>query len=434
MSSPWLALSPGIDPTTLARQIAEEHDLFVSSSTSQGRVRPVVLDSWTRSRASGVDADGPLASVDLTDADLVAYRDAHPLAAVMPVVRRLLVEDAIDCDLLVAVTDAHGRLLWVEGAPGLRRATEAMHFVPGARWGEAEAGTNAPGTALAIDHAVQVFSHEHYARVVQPWSCTAAPIHDPRTGAILGALDVTGKDSVATPHAMALVQAAVYAVESELRMRSAHISRRPPSWPVRSSMPRLSVLGAHQAQLLQQGRTTRLSLRHSEIVLLLSLHPAGLTTDQLAIELSDTDGFPVTVRAEVSRLRRVLGALAPTSKPYRLPVELDTDAAGVKRHLRAGHLDRALSRYVGPILPRSDAPGVVRARQRLRDELRAAVLCSDRRRPPDAMGANTVRQRRPGDLGGGRDTPTPGIRPAHAGSAAARRARPRVRHALLRGA
>ncbi len=76
----------------------------------------------------------------------------------------------------------------------------------------------------------------------------------------------------------------------------------------------------------------------------------------------------------MSRLRSSLGDLAPTSRPYRLPFTLDTDAAAVVRHLRAGDLPGALRTYRGPVLPHSDAPGVIRARRHLHDEVRASVL------------------------------------------------------------
>ena len=67
-----------------------------------------------------------------------------------------------------------------------------MNFVPGADWSERGAGTNAPGTALALDRELQIRGSEHFSRVVQPWSCTAVPVHDPATGALLGAIDLTG--------------------------------------------------------------------------------------------------------------------------------------------------------------------------------------------------------------------------------------------------
>jgi len=379
MANPWVALPSGSDARDAARSLARAHSGFVTGEQGGADpVRDVVLESWRRSRASGVDPEGHLAPVDLLDDDLVAYRDAHPLAAVMPVVRRLLVDDAVDTDIVVAVSDEVGRLLWVEGAPGLRSRAEAMNFVPGARWSEQDAGTNAPGTALATDHAVQIFGHEHWTRIVQPWSCSAAPIHDPVTGRILGVLDVTGGDVVAAPHSLALVQAAVHAIETELRLQAvAPPLPRLRRAPARSTARRLEVLGVDHGVLVLAGERRVLSARHSEIVTLLALHPDGLTADRLAVELHEDDLPLVTVRAEMSRLRATLGDLAPASRPYRLPLPVDTDAAVVAKLVRTGDIAKALRLYRGPLLPHSDAPGIVRARRRLHDQVRAAVLGSD---------------------------------------------------------
>ena len=57
-----------------------------------------------------------------------------------------------------------------------------MNFAEGTLWSEGGAGTNAIGTAIALDHAVQVFGPEHFSDPVQRWTCSAAPIHDPDTG------------------------------------------------------------------------------------------------------------------------------------------------------------------------------------------------------------------------------------------------------------
>ena len=84
----------------------------------------------------------------------------------------------------MVVSDADGTLLWLEGAPRVRlAAANSMNFAVGALWSEGGAGTNAIGTALAADHAVQVFAAEHFNEVVQAWTCAAAPVHDPDTGA-----------------------------------------------------------------------------------------------------------------------------------------------------------------------------------------------------------------------------------------------------------
>src|SRR4051794_6594455 len=216
-------------------------------------VRSVIRESWRRSLGSGVDPDGVAPPVELLDDDLIAYREAHPLASVMPVIRRLLVQDAEADRMIVAVTDAGGRMLWVEGDHRLRSRAAGMHFVEGARWSEDVAGTNAPGTALAVDHAVQIYGSEHYRRPVQPWSCSAAPVHDPFSGALIGAIDVTGGDHVASPRVLPLVGATVGGVEPELRWlhREQAPSGRRPAPPLPRPAPRLEVLGRERARLLR---------------------------------------------------------------------------------------------------------------------------------------------------------------------------------------
>ncbi|WP_233492150.1 phytochrome sensor protein [Blastococcus sp. TF02A-30] len=341
-------------------------------------LRTVVRDSWRRSLGHGVDPDGGAPPVELLDADLIAYREAHPLAPVMPVVRRLLVQDAEADQVIVAVTDAAGRMLWVEGDARLRSRAEGMNFVEGARWAEDVAGTNAPGTALALDHAVQIYGSEHYRRPVQPWSCSAAPVHDPHTGALLGAIDVTGGDAVAGPHVLTLVRATVAAVEAELRwLRREQAPSRPVPRP--AAAPRLQVLGRERARLVLPSGPVELSPRHSELLLLLAdAAGEGRSSARLAAEVHPGDTAAVTVRAELSRLRRLVGADLVGSRPYRLLRRVESDADAVRRLLAQGAVGPALERYAGPVLPTSTAPGVVAVRDRLGALLRGAVLRSRR--------------------------------------------------------
>ncbi|MGK5113966.1 GAF domain-containing protein [Geodermatophilus sp. CPCC 205506] len=383
--NPWLALPEGRPDPTLTRRLRAAHEAMVTRGGPAGRdsVRAVVWDSWRRSLGSGVDPDGTASPVDLLDDDLLAYRAAHPLAPVLPVIRRLLVEDAEADQMIVAVTDAAGRMLWVEGDRRLRARAETMNFVEGARWSEEVAGTNAPGTALAVDHAVQIYGSEHYRRPVQNWSCSAAPVHHPVTGALLGAIDVTGGDSVASPHVLTLVRATVAAVESELRWlhREQPSGRRPAAPGPRPVAPRLDVLGRDRARLVRPAGPVELSLRHSELLLLLAeaaVTGHGRTAEQLAAECHAGDAAAVTVRAELSRLRRLVGTDLVGSRPYRLLGRLDTDLDRVRRLLGRGAVGPALECYPGAVLPRSVAPGVVTARTRVTALLRQAVLASRR--------------------------------------------------------
>ncbi|KJY36477.1 GAF domain-containing protein, partial [Streptomyces katrae] len=88
----------------------------------------------------------------------------------------------------------------------------------GSRWAETTMGTNAPGTAVALGEPVQVFGAEHFSRRVHPWTCAAAPVRDPRTGRVLGAVDITGGDGLAHPHSLAFVQAVARAAEAQLAL------------------------------------------------------------------------------------------------------------------------------------------------------------------------------------------------------------------------
>ncbi|GAA1514564.1 hypothetical protein BJ978_002190 [Agromyces terreus] len=354
-------------------------------------LRPVVRESWERAIRGAIDPDRALPRVDLDEDAFRDYRAAHALAPVMPVIRRLLVEGADESGLVIAIGDAHGRLLWVEGDAGLRRRAEDMLFVAGADWSEASVGTSAPGTALALDRAVQIRGAEHYNRIVHPWSCTAAPVHDPATGEMLGVIDITGTDLAVAPHALSLVSATVAAVEAELRIArlesavksTLRRSRVRAVAPPKALPTPLTVLGERRPRL----GATVLSPRHAEILTLLAWHPRGLGAERLAALLSERDVSPVTVRAELVRLRRVLesaGEPALESRPYRLAREVDLDASAVAALLARGSLRRAAERYTGPVLPASTAPGIVEIREELAGRLRESML-SDA--APDVLAA-----------------------------------------------
>lgn len=362
MANPWLALDTGADPAAHIRQVGRAHERFVAGD-DRPAVRAVVADSWRRSASALASADST-APIELSDGDLADYRAGHPLARALPIFRDLLGGLAEDGDHLVAVCDAHGRLLWVEGTASMLRGAERMNFVPGARWDEAHAGTNAPGTSLAVDHPLQIFATEHFSRSVQRWTCAAAPIHDPATGRLLGAIDVTGGDHLANPHSLALVRATALAAEAYLS------SQLPPP----AGAGTVAALGRNEATLAFDGQIRRLGRRHSELLVLLLVHPEGRTGEELGFDLYGDDVSPVTVRAELSRLRRMLGPELLDSRPYRLRAELTADFRTVTRHLERGRVAEALDAYAGPLLPGSDAPGVTRLRRLIEGQLRAAVL------------------------------------------------------------
>ena len=349
-------------------------------------MRTHVAESWYRSAAAGVRAETVDAPITLPADDLPDYREAHPLARVFPLLDDVLGQAVRDCESVMAVSDAAGQLLWVCGHPQVLRRAESIGFVEGSNWDERLAGTNAPGTALTLDRSVTVVGSEHFRRSVKRWSCAATPIHDPHTSTLLGVLDITGGQQIVVPQTTAMVRAAARMAESELA-RTLVTHRGEDHAP---SASRLSVtlesLGRSETLLRVSdgGRPTtlRLSRRHSEIILLLASAPRGLSGDELAVLLYEEDVTASTLRAELNRLRHVLGDELLASRPYRLVAEVSADWLAVESHLASGDVSEAMRLYPGPLLPRSEAPGVVRLRDQLTAELREAVL---RSRDPDLL-------------------------------------------------
>jgi hypothetical protein len=146
---------------------------------------------------------------------------------------------------------------------------------------------------------------------------------------------------------------------------------------------RLTALGRDCALVQIDGRTLRLRPRHSEIVVLLALAMkgageagGGLSGPRLAVELSEADIHPVTLRAEMSRLRTLLGDGLLGSQPYALRRPVTSDFATVLDLLADGRVGEAVAAYSGPLLPDSEAPAIVDYRSMLEEQLRAEVLAS----------------------------------------------------------
>ena len=434
MHSPWVGVDLATDQIAWARLLRCAHDVALSGRGVPPVVRAVIVRSWERCVEAGVDPERPAPRVlDKRETEQRLY--VHPLAGVLPPVRELLAEVAQDARHLAVLGDAEGLLLWSEGHSGMVEAAAEAHFTPGCLCSEQGIGTNALGTSLALDHAVQVFSAEHFNRLLYGWTTSSAPIHDPETGELLGAIGLLGSFRRAHPHTLALVSAAARLAETGLADRQASRDRAlharyldlvarsrpgrsalvkrggrvlaatPPGWVgerlelpavtgevtldggprlaveplgaegsivwdagARRDPPRprleVSALGRDQAVVEVLSRRIVLARRHSELVVLLALHPRGMSGEQLAHALYGKRGREVTVRAEMARLRRRLGPLV-ASQPYRLVADVRADFLEVQWLARRGAMAAARAAYVGPLLPASDVPAIVAARARL---------------------------------------------------------------------
>lgn len=412
------AVPNGADLGRHAGLLARVHDALLSGQAPPADPRDLVARSWARVQATGVDPEHG-ASADVRSADLVeARRHESGLRGLLPLLRASLTSVADEARHVMVVTDAEGVLLWREGSPKIRHRADTLGFMEGADWSEAAVGTNGIGTALIEDAPVQIFSAEHFVRSHHRWTCTACPVHDPRTGEMLGVVDVSGPADTVHPTTVALVYTAVKLAESSLwrehegridalrgvaapvlaglagpglvvddhgwvaavrgmapveRVAAPQRDRPqvvhglgtcvpeplPGGWLLRAVDPvgRAPLelrfeLDSRPPRAVVTGASTwyhPLSRRRAEVLLLLAVAGArGMDAPALSEALYGHRGHLVTVRAEMSRLRRTLGGLL-LARPYRI-------ADGVRV---------VLPEFEGSaFLSASGAPGVRRLRLR----------------------------------------------------------------------
>ncbi|MBC3760181.1 GAF domain-containing protein [Quadrisphaera oryzae] len=398
------ALPAGSDPREHARALHRIRLQALSGAEPPQAARTVIGASWRRARRRGLDPGQAAEVPPLVGADLTQRRAASGLEPLMPLLRTRLLPAAEAAGQIMVVADDEGRVLWREGGPDVRHRADRLGFVEGSAWDESTVGTNAIGTSIVTGEAVHVFGAEHYAESHTPWTCAAAPLHDPVTRAPLGVVDLSGPAHTVHQSTVSLVDAVARLVELELRAESdarlaalrevaepvlaqvggpavvvapdgATAAARGVEVPGRVWLPTglqpgalwLPALGAWTAEPLPGGwllrpragsaadgdgdddgaaatgvvldlrsRPARLRVaggdgawehrltpRHTELVAALAAHPEGLSAAQLATEVFGDAARTVTVRAELSRLRRALGPLL-AHQPYRLAVPCTT--------------------------------------------------------------------------------------------------------------
>lgn len=394
-------MSAGDDPRHYAQLLSAVYDAAMAGEKMPARPRSVISESWDRVLTAGVDPDVGALDDGLDVSELEARRLDSGLSVILEDLTRGLESVIADGDNILVVADANGRVLWRSGAPRVLQRADRLGFVEGADWGENTVGTNAIGTALMSRRAVQVFSAEHFVRTHHSWTCAGAPIRDPRTGAVLGVVDVSGPAATIHPTTVALVDVVAKLAESQLRdhHRRSLDQLRSVAAPMlarlagpalavdndgwvaaldgitprtRLTLPRqtapgrtmLHSLGECDLEPLPGGWLVRIaeaqshspgtvidldlrdprnpsitvsggagrwtmqpSPRHTEILTLLARHPAGRSAAQMSEHLFGVGDRTITVRAEMSRLRKHLGGLL-AANPYRF-------ADGVQVHVAA---------------------------------------------------------------------------------------------------
>ncbi|MCF6688216.1 sigma-54-dependent Fis family transcriptional regulator [Raoultella terrigena] len=173
---------------------------------------PLLSDSWFRSQLYGLQPttdDFPrLRSGELADL-LASHSGLQQLT--QPVVGALSRKVA-DLQSVVILSDASGLVLQTFGNMHAMRKAQSFALAPGNLWSESGRGTNAIGTALAIDDSCEIDGRQHFLTSNQDLYCAAIPIQSP-DGQIAGVLDISGPAHFPHPHTLEWVKAAAKQIE-----------------------------------------------------------------------------------------------------------------------------------------------------------------------------------------------------------------------------
>ncbi len=185
-------------------------------------VDPIILASWQRAKAYGVNPEQKQGQHGLNQRELqkLQYISREIIMTSLSLMEQLY-ELVKGSGFMVTLCDPNGILIKVIGDQVILQEAEKILFVEGADWSEEVMGTNAIGTCIKLDRPLQVYAAEHFSRACHFWTCSAAPIHNPN-GDVVGVLNMSGPFQKVNAHTLGMVVSAVWAIENHLRVLDNH--------------------------------------------------------------------------------------------------------------------------------------------------------------------------------------------------------------------
>lgn len=203
--------------------IATEWKSFISTGTcNESVIRPVIYESWKRSRNYGVNPDEKKDRLLSTAEFNKKLKNKANLVNVASSYINHIYSFVKNSSFVVFLTDEEGNILYLVGDEDIiSSSNQFSKLCVKANRSEAYAGTNAIGTCIEINEPIQVFGPEHYVKYHKKYSCSAAPIHDADNN-IIGCLDISGPKERVHSHTLGMIVAAVDGIEKELKIIDAY--------------------------------------------------------------------------------------------------------------------------------------------------------------------------------------------------------------------
>src|SRR6185295_7247724 len=215
--------SPGFPDPGRERQVMAAWERFLQNGeVAPNTLRAPIEHSWSRCLSARVQAPTVLPAEELMTLRALHRELIEASVPIMAQAREFLSESGT----ILMLTDPRGIVLQTEGDPGALEAALDIRLMSGANWTELNCGTNAIGTALSARGPVQVHACEHFCIGIKPWTCSATVVHDPVSGEVLGALDVSGLQRTFNHHCLALVLTAADRIEERLMNREMDLRER----------------------------------------------------------------------------------------------------------------------------------------------------------------------------------------------------------------
>ena len=199
-------------------RLQEAREIFFKhGNLPTGLVPQYILRSWERCHRFGLTESGVMLANDPIDRSaLITEQDRNRflLSHVRPIMEHVY-EQIRESGSMVILADPNGLLLETTGDPDFVDRAERVALSAGASWDENQRGTNAIGTALAEENAIEILGAEHFLESNGFLTCCACPIFGP-DGQLSGVLNISGDYRSYQRHTLGLVRMSAQIVERRL--------------------------------------------------------------------------------------------------------------------------------------------------------------------------------------------------------------------------
>lgn len=310
-----------------------------NSAASAVNATPLLSDSWFRSQLYGLDrtADdfprvrqGELADVLASNAGLQQFAQ--------PVIQRLAQQMAQQQSVVV-LSDASGLVLHTFGDMQSMERAQQFALAPGNLWSECGRGTNAIGTALAINDGCEIDGQQHFLTLNQDLYCAAMPLQMPN-GQIAGVIDISGPAHFSHAHTFGWVKAAAKQIEYLWVKQSLH----PQQWLMSLHAQPQGIDTVDELLLVFSDNLLTAANRLAMRELQLSAEQLGSLTFQQLFPQQPQQATSVPLTLDVTRQRYYFRLRAPQRRHFAapaapapdLPFSLGREGEKLVRLLNAG--------------------------------------------------------------------------------------------------